>query len=885
MAPPGKQLTDCPSNLKEAIDWILRVTGKDGGGHSGTQHLAEAVSKLLDDVKDSSPELKKTLKKIKEVLNPGGNNGLIDNLATGLNAFMTSIYDNYDDSQRVYDHLNGHLSSVVKNAAKIFISCIPIVFYGLGFLYWKCSGEWNGQKLNDNGALKTFMARCGFVAKDLSGYSGSNIATSALGEFAEFSTAINTVNGNGFTGFMSALQTTVYNASKYTPGQTLVGLHVASQAYFTSKRYNNPNLSPNHPTTIRQMLYWLSGLTVTPQFKSLLNYFKTVIPPGFQVAISGKAGGKSLKSLSTDHIVDNLIMSCLLSPGVLGAIQGLGDPENPLLHEIYCTSQFSYPSSGAVFFSVLSEYSYALQFQLLFLYQQCSRATIHGCAWQDCKYGSGVAAHSDSHICPSKCTSNHVTTIEHISCTHNCSSDSPLQAFLTDNLKGFSLPTETNKLTYPEGHMSDHPPGSMCHVKMGFSPEQITVSDKKGSENHTVLRPLCGSDTSPLRRLCEQFSCFNKRTPRTLGDLFGFFVQLAGQLFRDRMPIQTLLSTLLRSFGLSSLQSNNSNELYSVLATISNKIFDLKSQPHPVPTGLSLSLGAMYNDFPFWFQLFAVSDSISLPGALYDLRQHCHKEGSGYEIKHNDTGCSKVNDLWSLNYNVSDPNNKHKACASGTCGGYLYPLCYANGAMFAPKHATSYLSWVLYLTDDLYTGFDELKAQFEQLTCSQCGPTCQKGGKCHTGSVQCICPSIVQCGGVLPLLYTNGFNFNTTTLLNGWNKEPSGGRNWKQETTLTRTCANFNSALSNVLSEGAPLHNLLLAIDEFMYYVRFRFMSMVSSFWLISLIILLYFIFYGIDALHVKSHVHFPSTHKVPPIGLLTTGNAPALMNLTYYMP
>ncbi|GIX66387.1 spectrin repeat superfamily Extracellular matrix-binding protein, putative [Babesia caballi] len=46
-AAAGKSLTDCPSNLKEAIDWILRVTGKDGGGGGGNeQKLAEAITKL-----------------------------------------------------------------------------------------------------------------------------------------------------------------------------------------------------------------------------------------------------------------------------------------------------------------------------------------------------------------------------------------------------------------------------------------------------------------------------------------------------------------------------------------------------------------------------------------------------------------------------------------------------------------------------------------------------------------------------------------------------------------------------------------------------------------------------------------------------------------------
>ncbi|GIX65950.1 uncharacterized protein BcabD6B2_53850 [Babesia caballi] len=340
---------------------------------------------------------------------------------------------------------------------------------------------------------------------------------------------------------------------------------------------------------------------------------------------------------------------------------------------------------------------------------------------------------------------------------------------------------------------------------------------------------------------------------------------------------------MLVSLQSSSHSLTQNNDIYAALgymdAAVAKRLSESPPQP---PSGQALSLLSIYNELPFWFQLFSVDGSKDLAVTLFDLRQHCHKEGTSFEIKHNDTGCSKVNDLWSLYYNVSDPNNKHKACASGTCGGYLYPLCYANGATYAPKHATSYLSWVLYLTDDLYTGFDELKAHFEKLKCVNCA-TCSNQGNCHTGpSAQCSCTSIVKCSGVLRLLYSSGFNFNTTTLLNGWNKERTG---WKPNPTIKRSCQNFHSQLSNVLAENAPLHDLLLAIDDFLYMFRFYFFYNLSTFWLCSLAILLYFIFYGIDAMHIQSHVHLPSSHTMPPIGLLTTGKVPALTKLTYYMP
>ncbi|GIX64737.1 variant erythrocyte surface antigen-1 family protein [Babesia caballi] len=876
MASPGKKLTDCPSNLKEAIDWILRVTGKDGQVTGGTRQLAGAITRLLDGVQSSSPELEPRLNEIKEALSPGGTDGIIGALANGLEGFKNAITSNREN---VYQVLNSGLAPEVPKAGEIFLGCVPLCFYGLSYLYWRCSenGGWKTLKLNDRdgSALKNFMASQGFDTNQLKGGSnGGQIVAEALKSFNSFHSTIN--KNTSFTHFLKNLR-----SAASTTTHPLSSLFLGATFYFESKRPK----THKSPSTIRQMLFWLCALTTSPHFIDLLDQFNTAVPDGFKVAVSGRAGGHGLQTLSPDDLAVNLVTSSLLSSHILVTIQGLGDPENPLLHEIYGISEFSYPSSGTALFRALCDYSYALQFQLLFLFQQCSRSTIHGCAWQDCRYGSGVQAHSDSHICPTKCNSSHATNSNHNSnCNHVCNGQSPLQAFLTDNLKGFHVPQEPDPLS--SHHLENHLPGSMCHVKMGFTPERIKVVDKRGFDIQTVLRPLCGSDTSPLRQLCEKLSCLRKRTPRSLGDMFGFYLQLIDQLFRSRLNIGSLVTNMFLSLQSSLPSLTQNNDIYAAVGYIDAAVAKRLSQSPPQPpSGQALSLLSIYNELPFWFQLFSVDGSKDLPVTLFDLRQHCHKEGTSFEIKHNDTGCSKVNDLWSLYYNVSDPNNRHKACASGTCGGYLYPLCYANGAMFAPKHATSYLSWVLYLTDDLYTGFDELKAQFEKLQCGDCGTTCKDRGECHTGSVQCTCPSIVKCSGVLGLLYSSGFNFNTTTLLNGWQKPTRRGASWTSNPTLKRTCRKLHTRLSNVLAENAPLHNLLLAIDEFMYYVRFRFMSMVSSFWLCSLAILFYFSFYGIDVLHFKSHAHVPSSHTVPPIGLLTTGKVPALTKLTYYLP
>ncbi|GIX62400.1 variant erythrocyte surface antigen-1 family protein [Babesia caballi] len=123
----------CPSNLKEAIDWILRVTGKDGGGGgNGTTDLTDAVENLLEGVRSSSSELESTLEKIKEALKTQNNDGIIGALGEGLNKFKEGIQKSPNDN--VYNTLTNNSLTDVPNAAKIFLGCVPLCFYSLSYL-------------------------------------------------------------------------------------------------------------------------------------------------------------------------------------------------------------------------------------------------------------------------------------------------------------------------------------------------------------------------------------------------------------------------------------------------------------------------------------------------------------------------------------------------------------------------------------------------------------------------------------------------------------------------------------------------------------------------------------------------------------------------------
>ncbi|GIX65463.1 variant erythrocyte surface antigen-1 family protein [Babesia caballi] len=830
----GKSLTDCPSNLKEAIDWILRVTGKDGGssGDNGTQQLAKAVSALLEGVKPFVPELEKKFDNIKEALKPDAADGIINALGDGLKEFRDGIksmnyssayngQSNWSSAFRGTSGVPATDQSPPEVAAKIFLGCVPMIFSALSYLYWRChdKGGWKDLKLNDkNGsALKHFMASQGFDGKQLkSDSNGGQKVAEALQGFNSFHS---TINGNSsFTHFLKNLR----NATPTTT-HPLSALFLGATFYFESKRHK----THKSPSNIHQMLYWLSGLAVTPQFIDLLDNFSSVIGTDFQVAISGSH--EQNEKLSADDMAGHLIASCISSPWVLGTIKGPGDSNNPLLHDLFCNKMgFTYPS-GPALFSNVSNYAYALQFQLHFLYQQCSNTYTGGRGWRDCRFGKDINKDTKgqsvtSHICQGyncggKSDCKHDGQNDSTSCKHNkkdgptCGqgpNSSPLQAFLTDSLPGFSRGQPSD----PSSHLATCS-GYMCHVPMGFTAENLHAAANANTQGENIcltLRPFCGGFNTPLRQLSEKLGCLTKRTPRTLGDLFGFTWHLKGQLAKSFDNIEN--AEWLKNLVGHTPFSNN------LIKDHGNKLNELVGTTH---TNTHHDLTSLSN-----------------------------------------SGCNKNNT---------------------SCGPYLAPLTLSNGATFGkpPSYASTYLSWMVYLIDDLEMGFQELLDEFRSIDCSKTG--CRKPASgsqhgcqtphapgTHGTSNNCSCDSVVHCGGVLPLLYRYGFTFGSTGDLYG---EGNNGTNTK------RTCANFHDQLQSVIS-GNPLSNLLTSIDDFLFLFRYYFLSNLSGFWTIYICLILYTFFFLLDTLHLRSHLKLTSSHVVPPLDLLTSGKPLPITKLTY---
>ncbi|GIX63100.1 variant erythrocyte surface antigen-1 family protein [Babesia caballi] len=1074
--PLSTSLMECPSNLKEAIDWILRVTGKDGGGGDGTAALAEAVKKLLESVKESNPGFNK--QEFENVMNAldgtSGSGGLITKLAEGLQQFigyekgknngfirLSGVGRANDPLERLRDavlgfwlgalmqvsgllrskqahkakvdevigkiykgfgkgssgvngivgevekvsstvqgngvqgvneilealkadinelkgnagiesesleklgdkvekylgkvlgkvkneagnansqvtslktklpavvtklksqqkdtpidlggsgignqldaidgsngaiknlgnklpSLNGKAKNVVNSfyfacayfsdvlktgytssypstatwnghnvgkCAKIFLACLPLIFNGLSYLYWKFSDEhgWKNSMLG-NPEPKAFMNVMTDKSRMFNGNkSGADILSQAFGKFKEFNTAANT-SPTSYAEFLKQFRgnclTTWQNSKSSADNHFLSGLYLSSTSYFRHQ-HQKKAATARPPSSIREMLYWLMGLTATPQFGDLLGHIHGVVGSGLNVAVSGSS--KKDETISADQVTSYILATCYTSPSVLDIIQGSVPPNEsknePWLHDLYSNSAFpfKYPSSGSALFYALADYTYALQFQLSFLHKQCQDMYINTCGWQFCTFGRDVNERSKnavvtSHICSVGCTTggqhrggNHASGY----CEHNgCGSGSkpsPLQAFLTDRLKGFSR-------SHPSGHSAHLATcsGFLCRMPMGFESHLRDGKSFHGGHISLTLKPFCGSSNTPLRQLCGALTCLSKRAPRSLGDLFGFYWQVTEQLFssvkkEDRDPTSSLTGAI--------------STLFQKLTTIEYNL--------------------LYN---------TLSDNVKSIGShFFGLSWHRHRKHSWKTVTRSSGGsyCTdhsnskKACDLMSL-YDAECTEN------SATCGKYLEPLGISSGATFANDFAFTYLSWAVYLTDDLYELLQEFLEKLNIHACKGC-TGCSNG---HSGST-CSCKSVVDCADVLPHLYAHGFNFKDAFSLKGMEWAGSSKNKYTQTSKTKRHCSEFANQLQSVIA-GNPLSNLLTSIDEFLFLFRYYFLSNLSGFWTIYMGLILYTFFFLLDTLHLRSHLKLTTSHTFPPLALLTSGTPLPMTKLTY---
>ncbi|CDR71809.1 hypothetical protein, conserved [Babesia bigemina] len=266
------------------------------------------------------------------------------------------------------------------------------------------------------------------------------------------------------------------------------------------------------------------------------------------------------------------------------------------------------------------------------------------------------------------------------------------------------------------------------------------------------------------------------------------------------------------------------------------------------------------------------SDTAPLTNALtkaYDDARSTHAD-----MKH----LPPYAELASLSMRIPCYDRNQKAL----CAPYLSSVCGDSYGYFAKKHANLYLSWAVYLPWTFWDLLNNLYNAFCSINCQDWGCRgCLRGDKCKKGehgviedvtkpNPTCPCLSIVDCKGVAPTLYQYGFVFGEASTLN--------------DSQSPKKCSDFCSQLKNVLN-SKYFQKLFEECDNFLWIIRQPFIWLNVALWLLSLLYLLHIMVIRLDLLHIKSHLHSPSSHRIAAQSLLAAGRVNKLGKVFYLQP
>ncbi|ORM40232.1 uncharacterized protein BXIN_1599 [Babesia sp. Xinjiang] len=859
-----------PGNLKECIDWVLRLTEKDEHGQiNGHSHgkgnsdamkgLAEKLLELLTavytDINQNEEkyggERNTNLETDKAVLEAvllslhseltTGKNGLIDKLSHKLRDFIgwngsggltgsgignknlgnqyKSAYGGMADWQKVTSEQKQ------SDAACLFLGALPVIFSGLSYLYWQCakpSERWDKDTMvtitNTNNALGIFFQCCGYETNRLnslmyaSGMQPKSVKQLLGGgtSFTEFNGATSKVSDPYPVYINEVLTNATCNPEQYP----LSSLYLCSTYYFQHQQ-TKQKYCKNQPSTIREMLYWLMALPYTQVIQQLSNK-----PSDIKNYLGKKDnsitfinGSRSTIPFNLQDIPSYLLPPCFNAGFILMTIQGkLCTPNTTIVD----TTPGNPPNIHSIYSNSHFQFNYPDNptdwFDMLWevVYNLIYKLNF---LREQCKTCVGIAC-------------------GWLWCRYGGEI-----AYFTDkdgtNLKSWICkgPSCTPRST-GSCNQSQH---SSCGTNGTPSPLQAFLCDTlngfrnptpMGFENHsskfpqsrygklitTMLNPFLDKsrDDVSLYNLFICCCCVTLRNPLTIADIFPFLYYL-GKCYQNPNGGGT------DSMSLSKLiESQIESHLWSGIHNKPNK------------TDIGTRLKAL--------------------------------SGNGTANKHN--GVYHPADLHSL-YGCNDTAN---------CLGFIRPLSCFIYTTFVTNVGDRYLSCIVYLYFILYEALQGLMHNFKQLNCEKekgCSGSCKPTGNlpCHSNMDQqnCECTSVVHCSGVLPLLYANGFAYHFQDTTNA---------------QISTKCKAFSDHLSAVLKKGGPYDRLLKAINTFLYHIRKPFLLYLLTFWLLVLTYLTYSLTIPLDILHLRSHLR---TAVLSPLVLLTNYTQPH--DITYFQP
>ncbi|GBE63504.1 hypothetical protein, conserved [Babesia ovata] len=523
-----------------------------------SQHFDHTFNTNIDNFNNVLPnfapkQFAGTCSPLLDALNAG-----LNRLGTELNKAYVNTYDGvtFDDKlviEKTTDPektVKSELTDEGRNCAKVCLTILDIFYNQLYSLFYHCYADWSTQTIQgkkDYEELRNFFERQGYdvahLNKDKRGAEVGGFLTTAFASHKEFQQP------------KPKLKTLdEYLDTFKDPTGPVSQLFDYLNTYYDVCHHSTIS-SNKHPSSIYDMLTWLSGLTHNRVYDELaLNGFSGLFEKPKNKASETQADDPILlqqdddaldaypKKITATGLSGTLAEVCHYSYETLVAILGNGHSGGVYACEFNINAQgFVYPSNMNTLICMLYEILQRIYEQLYFLYQMCTHdTTLSG--WKECWYGSGVGG--SSWKCNSLQCGNQTGDQTHNQCGNqranqtadqlgdqpckqhpSCGLKSPLESFLEDGLQGFlphSLDGKSGKLNCAVKNHFNVP----CKTPMGFADiSQIASHRQTGNYLRNMLRDFCGNK-SPLTALLSQLRCVLPSAPKTLGDMFGFYYSL-----------------------------------------------------------------------------------------------------------------------------------------------------------------------------------------------------------------------------------------------------------------------------------------------------------------------------------------------------------------------
>eukprot|EP00371_Babesia_bovis_P003174 XP_001611821.1 variant erythrocyte surface antigen-1 family protein [Babesia bovis T2Bo] len=889
-----KCLTVCPTNVKEAIDWFICLTGNDDSPDDCVKKVASDVWDILFKAPRSGDTTVKWCWEECDIINNTDlikNNekavsyvkALIDGLGKKLASFIGCINCTKTscphctkgvacglfDGSYTYCYSSASACCITskekehKRCAKILLGCIPLIFSSLTYLFWNCCDNANAGKWKDcditagsKNSLCAYLTTLGYDTKHLNNCKGSQIKTLLCG-FSELSDCLTDKKSTELTGdkpksyaeFVNAIQNSFTSNGQGEQAGTsddqekgkqvpLQRLYSGASFYFqaTQEKCNQKLDKANRPKTICELLYWLLGLPYTPVGMRVENgLLEVLLDQEDEVNEEDKGcgylpSGKCCKPPSTDE-----------SPCVLT----LGTADYYLLPPCYYAAFVLLSIEGKL---VSGKKDNA---------QPASSSGDSG-SQQSSPSGKNDNQTSEPFL-------HDVYANRHFEFYYP-SSERSWFAMVWDVVYA---------LYFQLGFLY-----KQCNVdyKTGYGWKDCKYGkDVKSYESKTwICKPSqpkgphndqCGqapSDYSPLQGyLCDKLTDFicekNGEESQSESDSKSYCAHLDHRPPSQWCPIPM-------GFGddLKNLTSQRKGEDLSEILSLyfedkirGSSLYQLMLYLGFVSLRPPRCLGDM---FAFLCGIGRLCDANPPPkdGTLEKLWGDKISWYPGAPNLENFTtalkilagSCTKPDPSKDTSVSLCSlsPPDESKC---NSCTKYLCSISWSVYTVFSTRHIESYLSWVVYLIDDFKSNLEAFLNHLQSVECKSGCSECSNIQKCHkqnsTGGCQC---KVVECKRILGALYRFGFTYQDISALKNDKK-----------------CSDFLKQLKDV-AEGGPLKNLIKAVNQMLYSIRLAFIFWAWLLWTAAIVYLVFGLVIDLDILHIRSHIWLKHTHNIPAFNL-----------------